>query len=117
MPALRRMTSSARQSTGAQAASRRLFRKVRGLTTTREFERIKADFVTLIETLEGQLKRAVAEAGEMRVLAPDAERERTVKITAKNEQLHQLRLTQLEREYHDTVQHSKHRPPKCGTTR
>jgi hypothetical protein len=68
-----------------------------------EFERIKAGFVTLTESFETNLRKAVAEAGEMRVARRMKSDERTVKIGAKNDAMHQARLMALGREHHHTA--------------
>ena len=55
------------------------------LTAGQELERVKHEYQSTIQTIERQLKRALAEAGEMRVSCRMTSDERTVRITAKNE--------------------------------
>jgi len=52
-----------------------------------ELERVKHEYQNTIQTIERQLKRALAEAGECGVVRMTSD-ERTVRITAKNEEFH-----------------------------
>ncbi|MDB6113025.1 MAG: segregation ATPase, FtsK/SpoIIIE family, partial [Pedosphaera sp.] len=62
-------------------------------------KRIKDEFTNGIQTIDQRLKHAVGEAGEGRVSYRQKIDERTLRVSARNERLHQAKLVRLEQEH------------------
>ena len=70
-----------------------------------ELERVRGEFETTTRTADQQLKRTVAEAGELRVACRMASDEQASRALEKNDQLHRARLDRLQRQQiGDTIQ-------------
>jgi hypothetical protein len=64
-----------------------------------ELERIKGEFESTIQTVDQQLKRALAEAGERRVACRMESDGKAFRILEKNDRLRQAKLDQLQRQH------------------
>jgi len=68
-----------------------------------EQARSKSDYQNAVQTVEQQLKRTLAEAGEQRVSRRMKSDERTVRITARHERMYPARLARLDREHAEAL--------------
>jgi DNA segregation ATPase FtsK/SpoIIIE-like protein len=74
-----------------------------GVHHQQEFERVKAHYEQTAQTSDQELKQALAKAGEQRVSRRMQSDERTVRLTARHEQMHRARLQRLEAEFHEAA--------------
>ncbi len=79
----------------------------------REMERIKNEFESTTRTVDQQLKQALAEAGGQRVSCRMESDEKASRALAKNDELYQAKLKELERERPRNVD----QPRRAGETR
>lgn len=68
-----------------------------------EIERLNAEFQSVSQNSERELKKALSEAGEERVACRMEADERTVRVQNKNERAYRRQLERLEHEYGDAV--------------
>jgi hypothetical protein len=72
-----------------------------------ETERIKGEFRAATTAADQRLRRVLAEAGESRVSERMESDERTVRASARNDQMYRARVERLEREHTDASQRLK----------
>jgi hypothetical protein len=69
-----------------------------------DIERIKSEYAATAQTVDQELKRSLAEAGEGRVSTRMASDERTVRVNTKNEHIHRAAMERVKREHLNSVQ-------------
>ncbi|MDB6022629.1 MAG: segregation ATPase, FtsK/SpoIIIE family [Pedosphaera sp.] len=69
----------------------------------RENERIKNEFIAGTETIDADLKNALKEAGSLRGTFREQIDDKTVRVTAKNEQNHRVKIEELELKHRERL--------------
>ena len=109
-------TSLAITITGALGKARRLHDTAQersGVYYQQELERIKGEFESTTQTVDRELKRAMAEAGEMRVACRMESDEKASRALEKNDWLRRVKLDQLDRHHAGNLETRKLAAETC----